>query len=321
VVLLLREPIARLYSEYQMKARRVQQQEEFIALATMHAAELHACLDPDNSGDGAAQHGYFPSARERPSTWVVIKECVPEVLSKHAYWPKLVQAIDAGSADGNWSRALEECFCLSDSEAGVTPDKIHLGDRTASRRTVRFQALSCLKKYGKEKLKSQEDGFLGEISAFRSCAANITDVETSLAKLDKAIQRCVRVQKGISGQYVYRSTYVAQLFRCFQSLPRKQVLVLPAERLHSAPQETLARVLNFIGASESGLAAIDLTDAGIRSSVKSHFTHFERSTGWQLTGDYESMDLQLQARLREHFAPLNQRLFDYLGETFHEWDY
>jgi len=306
-----------------MKARRVHQQDEFIAIANLHATELHACLDPHNNSDRAEHHGYLSSTRERASTWAVIKECVPQVLSKHAHWPKLVQAIDATSVDGNWSRVLGDCFHFTDSGAFVTCDEneICVGDKTVSRLTVQFQALSCLKKYGKEKLKPQRESFLGEIEAFRSCAANITDADTSLVKLDKAVHRCVRVQKGISGQYVYRSTYVAQLFHCFQSLPRQQVLVLPAERLRSAPQETLARALNFIGASVTNLTAINLTDAGIRTSVNSHFTHFEKSTGWQLTGAYEPMDPELQARLREYFAPLNQRLFDYLGEKFAEWEY
>ena len=307
-----------------MKARRVRQQDSFIALAHTYAAELHACLDPDNNGEGASQHGYSSPTRERVSSWAAIKRCVPRDLSEHAHWPKLVQAIDMQVKVDNksWNRVLGECFDFRDAEERTAGDSQNCeGDRTASRPTVRFRALPCLHKYGKEKLKPEEDSFFGEISNFRSCAANITDVDTSLVKLDKAVQRCVRVQKGISGQYVYRSTYVAQLFRCFQSLPMHRVLVLPAERLRTAPRETLARVLTFIGASVRDLAAVNFTDTGIRTSVKSRFAHFETSTGWQLTGEYPPMHTSLQARLREYFAPLNQRLFDYLGETFTEWGY
>ncbi len=318
LILLLREPVARLYSEYQMKARRVQQQNDFLALARHYAAELHACLDPHNRAATAWQHGFHSPSRQQPMSWEDIKLCVPRELSSHAHWDKLVLAIDTLNSGGNqWHRVLGTCFLIAEIE---NAQSISENGFAANMLNVTFQPLNCLQKHAKETLKSQREAFFGEINAFKVCAANISDVDTSLPKLDKAMRRCVRVQRGISGQYVYRSTYIAQVFSCMQSVPREQILVLPSERLLAAPTETLARIVRFIGASSSEIAAINTTTEKISEVVNSKFAHFEKSTGWRLAGEYEPIDPEIKAELRAYFAPLNRRLFDYLGETFMEWD-
>ena len=336
VLLLLREPVARLYSEYQMKVRRVLQQNEFVALADKHAAALYACLDPDNFEEGIEGRGYRSSTRYRPAPWADIKQCVPEELAQHAHWSKFVSAAESlrGGNEDQWQRVLGECFAFSqhkrltvgktnESSSGVDvdiDDDDGNDDSRSSDITIRFRPLECLKKHAKEKFKPQEEAFFGEISDFRNCSANITNIDTSLNKLDKAIGRCVKVRKGISGQYVYRSTYVAQLFHCFKSIRREQVLVLPAERLRNAPDDTVAQVVRFLRLTPSEKGATDVSDDGVRSAMLKHFANFERSTGWRLTGEYEPMAPALQSRLRNYFAPLNRRLFDYLGEEFPEWE-
>ena len=80
----------------------------------------------------------------------------------------------------------------------------------------------------------------------------------------------------------YRSTYVVQLYHCLKSVPRENLLVLPAERLKADPLGTVARVLRFIGVdvdpavgasagASAGVTAplpqVDATSAGISAAV------------------------------------------------------
>jgi hypothetical protein len=72
----------------------------------------------------------------------------------------------------------------------------------------------------------------------------------NISAVDAVISRCVRVRKGISDQYLFRSMYAAQLHHCWKSLDRGAFLILRAEDLKSRPQETLGRVLEFLGVEE-----------------------------------------------------------------------
>jgi hypothetical protein len=252
----------------------------------------------------------------------------------------MVQSMKAIGGDGEdkWRRILNVCFAWHSNSSTGTGTGTGAGtDHNSATETgegegdgegdLHFRPIECLKKHAKEKAKPHEEAFFGEISAFRSCAANITGVDTSLPQLDKAVDQCVRVQKCIAAQYVYRSTYVAQLYRCFKSLRREQVMVLPAERLRLAPEQTLVRVARFLGlatpeprGSYAATAMFNVSDDGVRAAIRKHFAHFEINTGWRLTGEYEPMPAELQSRLREYFGPLNGRLFDFLGESFPEWE-
>jgi hypothetical protein len=97
--------------------------------------------------------------------------------------------------------------------------------------------------------------------------------------------------------YLARGHYAAQLAR-FQSLyPSEQLLIVQAERLFTAPAETFARVLAFLGLAPWQPA------------------HFAASN----TGRYRSgMSATTRARLDAYFAPHNERLFELLGERY-DW--
>lgn len=69
----------------------------------------------------------------------------------------------------------------------------------------------------------------------------------TLADVDEAIRRCIRVKGGISSQYIYRSLYAPQLFHCYSSLSPAQFLILPSERLRTSPAAVLREVLEFLG--------------------------------------------------------------------------
>lgn len=48
----------------------------------------------------------------------------------------------------------------------------------------------------------------------------------SLDELDIAVDKCLKVRKGITSQYFYRSLYAVQLYHCFKYIPRNQFLII-----------------------------------------------------------------------------------------------
>jgi hypothetical protein len=96
LIILLREPIARAYSEYQMKLRRMAEQTSFMALLNLHSDRLHRCVQ-DHRGDYAA-----------------IRNCVPPALATHSRWTKLIIAFKRAEAKvGKWSAVVSTCFGIS----------------------------------------------------------------------------------------------------------------------------------------------------------------------------------------------------------------
>ena len=110
---------------------------------------------------------------------------------------------------------------------------------------------------------------------------------------DREVERLRR--GGVSLQhmaysYVARGEYAPQLRRWFNAVGRERVLVVESERIGS--DEDIARgVLDWLG----------LPDLG---HPFPHLNHFER---------HDDIDESTLARLRTHFEPFNQELFELLG--------
>lgn len=88
MVVLLREPVARAYSEYQMKKRRVDSQNGFIHLMQLHAVNVSRCMLRVN-GD-----------------LVALKACVPYAISSHAHWNRFVMSQNTRLDEGDSVMAL-----------------------------------------------------------------------------------------------------------------------------------------------------------------------------------------------------------------------
>jgi len=139
-----------------------------------------------------------------------------------------------------------------------------------------------------------------------------------LASLDAAVDRCLNVTKGITRHFFYRSLYAAQLHRCFQHVPRDRVLVVGAHELEQHPDDTLRRMLAFIGVADGsseagGVEAVGIDGTTITAAVKRSFPTFEAATGWQLRSVYDPLPPGLHDELRAFFAPYNRLLSQLLG--------
>ena len=263
IIILLRDPISRAYSEYQMKKRRVDSQNEFLALAHNHSDILHQCLV------------------DHPWKWKTIKACLPSALPMHDHFAKLMIAIRKhahANANGTtnstsmndttgWSSMISICFptnsnssaatvaitkqddvahskkgnrllslkkrllkAASNKRGHKTTRQIHNDDEDLTEANVQasenssisvtFAASACLGKHASEKLSPLGVAFGKELRDFEKCAGELVKTAPfgmmTLRSLDAAVDKCLRITKGISKDYVYRSMYAAQLFHCFK---------------------------------------------------------------------------------------------------------
>lgn len=97
--------------------------------------------------------------------------------------------------------------------------------------------------------------------------------------------------------YVTRGHYAEQLSNWLSLFERDQLLVLDSEKLRSHPAAALARACDFL--------ALPRRDppASLALNVRR----------------YEDADAHVRRRLRDHFVPHNQRLWELIGEDF-GWD-
>jgi hypothetical protein len=97
-----------------------------------------------------------------------------------------------------------------------------------------------------------------------------------------------------SSSYLARGLYVDQLQRWSSFFDDEQMLVLKSEAFFARPEETVKRVLEFLG----------LPDWEPLVSKPRN------------KGRYAPMDSAIRRRLEEYFEPHNRRLYDYLGVDF-----
>lgn len=94
-----------------------------------------------------------------------------------------------------------------------------------------------------------------------------------------------------------KGRYISQLERYMRYFRREQLFVGIQERFFENGEQELARVFRFLGVEES--------------SVEPRKLH-ERT--------YDSpIEPGIQRQLEEYYAPLNQQLFEFLGEEIPEW--
>jgi len=135
------------------------------------------------------------------------------------------------------------------------------------------------------------------------------------------LDRCIQVKSGISGQYVYRSLYAAQLDRCTDSIDQDNMLVLISEHLKDDMALALHNISDFLGLHLHD-ASFQEGSSSMELSVAKHFPKFENHTGWRLHSEYGAMDGRLRQQLESFFGVPNQLLSDSIAVDLNRlWGY
>eukprot|EP01039_Chlorochromonas_danica_P001612 gene1612-1760_t len=306
VIVILRHPIDRAYSEYQMKTRRVQEQTDFLTFLQNHLIEVYTCL------------------RKYPTRYKDILSCLPQVIREHGRIGKLKKALRlAYQKLGNWNYVLDLCFSNYSTSTTITAPieseaVVSVEGESAAKNGLVFHAQRCWSFYreGYEYLPSLQQAFQDEIEAFINCSrynrtqlAEEGDLLDQLQWLDHAIDRCIEVKSGISMHYFYRSLYAVQLFHCYKSLSPEQFLIVGNKELREHPHQVVSKVLSFLGMDPSTLY-LPSNREELDEIAANTFPSFEKTTAWRLNSFYEPMPSTLRHYLDDFFSDFNRLLFE-----------
>jgi hypothetical protein len=331
LIILLREPVERAYSEWQMKKRRVAMQEIFIEEISRDRL-LYTCLF---------------SSPESPNSW---KSCVPKSVQKMEYWSKFLEKIisRAKKHASGWIGMLRECFVpkksphfglrnefgnscsvsnLSLAGRETRDDVSSLMSRAHDQKTKYFDALSCFSThYRMEKIKPLNDVFRAEMNLFRRCAGADSNgnLNVSARRLHEIVKACINVTLGISEQYIYRSLYAPQLYDCFQYIPKERIMLLETEFLDKNIRGALSAVIQFLLPELTPQTILDplfqrlgdFNDTISQNYIEKHFPNFESQTGWKLRSAYPQMPSRIAKQARDFFKGPNEALFELIGERY-----
>lgn len=332
MIVLLREPVQRAYSEYQMKLRRVDVQNDFFSIMSNHVESFLRCVDSNK--------------KQLQKT-----TCLPRIILEHPYFAKLKTAMSKSMPKLTWNQVLKRCFPTSTTCPTVTSDGLRtstlfssqalcrdseFGNQTYIQRLMGdlprrvFAAKSCYSDYRSnyETISPVETALLGEARAFYKCAAyenvaakskNGSLTETALRWVNSTISHCVAPKAGISSQYIYRSLYAVQLYHCYKYIPQSQFLILPSEKLRKQPVDILRTVMNFLHLPYNQTWAEKVVSK-LDDTVEDRYADFARRTSWRLNSRYEQLDSTMVTKLQSFFHPHNQLLFNLISKNFTgEW--
>lgn len=370
LILLFREPVARSYSEYQMKKRRVEQQDTFMALVTKYQNEVYNCMNNDDilrieTKKSSSMFTLYPQ-KSTLLQWSIIENCVPTSIKQHAHWEKFKSGITRlfaakGSSKSAYQDVLNTCFFTGDASSTGSSNSRKNGRRrrqsdrqllqinsdeyynisndhrqllvfpatTSLSKSPRFAKKMCLGKFASETLRSMEESFVKEMDDFNRCAKPFRNYQNNVKVLDKVISRCINIQMGIAGQYLYRSMYAPQLYRCHKYIPSNRITVISSETFDKDPLKVLTLISELIGLPLSSEIKQKINsknldiDKLVSDSMNKNFPKFQNNSGWRYRSEYDPIPTRYHDQMTEFFKPYNKMFFEYLNimpyEDYKEW--
>ncbi len=120
---------------------------------------------------------------------------------------------------------------------------------------------------------------------------------TNISQWDKKPKDDSYFLNEVQNSKLARGFYYEQLKQWFEIFPKKQILIIPSEKLSVQTIDTVQEVFGFL----------NLPKYEIKNTKKVN------------VAKYEKMDQKTRERLVEFFRPHNKRLYDLLNSEF-EWD-
>ncbi|KAH9257064.1 hypothetical protein BASA81_004885 [Batrachochytrium salamandrivorans] len=303
-IVLLRNPIHRLWSDIQMKQRRIDSQNEFkFDLVPQFYRELAHCMGTNLTNLVAFRH------------------CLPERLSKHGRIAAFHKYFNQPKQRTIKAHLTFMNHCLISSQQALICMQM---DKDMLKETMPILP----KVIDEEMIKLQRD--------LQFCCTGGDEDKPHLIRQSAFYgglpldgggcgQYCfpqAKMMSDISKNFVWRSIYSRQLKHCFEFIPRNRFLIVDSEALRSQPVDTLKTMLKHAGLnSEINLAALPSEE--IHQVFADRFPDFESMTGWKHESTKHELILSqdLRQRLIEFFRPLNRELFTLLDvDPYPNWD-
>ncbi|GMI14974.1 hypothetical protein TrVE_jg10962 [Triparma verrucosa] len=337
LVVMIREPTDRAWSEYQMEMRRILDENTMKEALEKYAVEVFECYMQFKIPV------FAQGLNLEEKTLEAYNECVPEEFMSLARFKKFEKVMSRqmkkGRASMNLRNAVksqvkynlvekvQNCWEAKDpSEADAfmsfvdkisrsetyavdadafSAEEIQRLQKTKIKRGVIFK-LSCLGPTFFEKLNSPQVAFSTDMQSYRTCKqAQATLDETSLTEVTQLVKACYKTPaKGITKQFLYRSMYAAQLQRCIDSgISPSKIFLIDSEDFKSSPSGILKELHEFIGVEDFEYEFN--TPEDVHAEINNRFPTFELTTGWRFDGSTEEMPEKIRKDTTLFMRPFN----------------
>eukprot|EP00045_Choanoeca_perplexa_P011300 m.119190 g.119190 ORF g.119190 m.119190 type:complete len:575 (+) comp15582_c0_seq14:1513-3237(+) len=328
LVMILRDPVARAYSEYQMKLRRVEAQ-KFLDDNELHyrlSTQMEACESNGNRSaafscflKGSAQkepqfyNHIFKSKPRRTQYMNCVNRKVSKRVARKSTFPRAVQT-------SSWVRKAPiplGDLSMSELVAVCLNPKLQRRERVE---TFEVEVRAEMDKVDASMHRTtsvvKDDIYLDCGEDYAIAPRCLRDVSMShYFQFDTTVHWPKGSGSNIVRDFVFRGLYLEQIKQYHAIFPPEQLLILTDAELQSAPLATMDQVFHHVGLPPIGFDLDQVSRAQLEQLREAAWPSFN-TTGWQMTSIYPPMSPSFEAELREFFAPHTRRLELYLNRSF-----
>lgn len=119
----------------------------------------------------------------------------------------------------------------------------------------------------------------------------------------------------VSANHLFRSLYFIHIQHCFSFLDRNNLMIVNSEDLLNEPHRVLVEIFNHVGVSTTDSALMSrmaaLSPQQLHEAFQQKYPDFENISGWSKIMVQQSLELTKEMReyMTEFFRPWNKRLF------------
>jgi hypothetical protein len=310
-IVVLREPTERMWSELQMKQRRVFLQDEFLYdILPKYHAQLSNCF----------------ATCEQPCNAAKLVACLPEPLRKHGRMSAFTKFLEDPHKEG--LRFMQEC--LVSEQAATTCLKGRFYDKVMKEKMPPvpgevYNEIKMLKRVlvncctGDAKLVPERSRTGLPVNEFDTPERGIHAIADDYGFCKGCGCHCfprASMISDIAKAHVWRSLYYPHLLHCFASIDPSRVLVLDMKELERDPKTVMSRIFRYAGLKDVDVSTY--TPEQIQAIFRRYYPDFETISGWgHLKANPDElpkrMPDEMKAAVNEFLRPYNRLLFQLLG--------
>jgi len=314
LLLIIRNPVDRAYSEYQMKYRRVvrlfdpHDSRDIVPLlgdiAPCYSLEWEDVENPEMQRRDLENPGMQrrrrhvvsdpPPAHKRPVE-APFQLCLKSKLESRFRLTRMLKRKKGG--------LLGVANCM-------TPPNLH---------TARIQLANCLDGVQRETLDPLASILRGEMNFVQTMCTSKQD-----NKFMWGSKNCwpEGSKANIKSDFIIRGLYVEQIRQYLRYYHKSQLLILSDKELKADPVGVMRDVFEFVGLPDPGKALDGLNDPkNVAALIEKQWPDFESDTGWKFQSSYTPLEQELRDELGQFYAPHNTQLKALLEEVYPERDW
>eukprot|EP00047_Mylnosiga_fluctuans_P021222 m.102031 g.102031 ORF g.102031 m.102031 type:complete len:301 (-) comp8810_c1_seq2:41-943(-) len=290
LVLIVRDPVQRAYSEYHMKLRRVQREFDFDTPEVVAACTtlLRACYPP------FPQPGICRPAVNDTVTEAMLTPAQQCLAKRFTMVPGLLRALNTEE------KPLKAALCMP-ADGQPTLACLRICVNMTARRP--------------ESVGVWESIVPEEMAKIRNCSY----IQDDQPRVRWGEPGCwpAGVTSDIRANFLIRGIYMEQIAHYLKYFRKEQLLVIADTDLRRNLNSTMQRVFRHTGLPEHDVTGINEDRLHRRMTLQ--WPQFEVQSGWDIHSRYDPMPDAIRDTLRQFYKPYNARLFSFVGRDF-GWD-